>query len=382
MRPRLLAQLLFLGIVWGAAFLFIRVAVPEAGPLLLAELRVAIAAALLLAVGRRAAVAAIAAQPRAFVLVGLLFAAIPFTLLSRAGADLPAPLGAVLNATVPLFTVAGVAMAGRRAPSRRTAAGALLGLVGVAAVVGVAGLPSGPSTGAALVMALGAAACYGAAGIVTRRYLAPVAPLSLAFGQLGTAAILLAVPAVVSLPDQAPGSEAILAVAGLAVVSTAIAWPVYFRALAAAGPVGASVVTFVTPVFAILLGALLLRETLPPTALPGAAVLAIGVGLVLDLRLPGRPARFWARLRQTHPRSTRPWSPRSPQRRLPSSTPPRITAAAATWTGASASPSSSQPVAIATTGTRLTARAARAAGMWLTATLKRPIGRSVTARPR
>ena len=113
-------SLLFLGAVWGAVFLFMRVATPEVGPVWAAEIRLAIGAALLLVFAGRRTVAVARGRVTSFVIVGALFSAIPFTLISYATVTLPAGFTALLNAATPLFTaMIGVAFLGQRIGLRR-----------------------------------------------------------------------------------------------------------------------------------------------------------------------------------------------------------------------------------------------------------------------
>jgi drug/metabolite transporter (DMT)-like permease len=286
MRRSDLASLAALAVVWGAAFMLIRAAVPEFGPFALTELRVALAALVLLALGGGGVLAEIRRRPVAFLVVGLGFSAVPFTLISIAGQSLPASIGSVLNATTPLMTalVAAAWLGHALTPARLVGAG--LGVGGVLVVVGWAPLPSDGRTAIAIAASLGAAASYAFSGTFVRRHLSDVRAIDVATGQLIVAAALLALPAASSIPAAMPSPGAVLAAAVLSVVSTALAWPVFYRLLGRSGPTAASTVTLLVPVSATAWGALVLGEHVGPELLPGAVLIAASIVLVVGLRVP------------------------------------------------------------------------------------------------
>src|SRR5215213_4746519 len=192
MRPRDFAGLTLLGAVWGAAFLFIRVAVPALGPFLLAGLRVGLAAAtLLLYVLIAGLVPKIRSRWRSFLILGLFNAAVPFSLISTAEINLTASLAAILNSTTVMFTamVAAVWM-GDALPARKVV-GVVLGIVGVTVLVGwdpivmnwVVVLSVGAMLAASLAYALGS--------VYAKRTFAGSPPLAIAIGQLTAAATLM-----------------------------------------------------------------------------------------------------------------------------------------------------------------------------------------------
>lgn len=286
MRPSDFAALVALATVWGAAFMLIRAAVPDFGPLALTEVRVALAASVLLALGGRGVFAEIRRRPIAFLVLGLGFSAVPFTLISIAGQSLPASIGAVLNATTPLLTsLVAAAWLGHRLTLPRLA-GAGLGAAGVLVLVGWGPLPLDDHRAISIAASLGAAASYAFSGTFVRRHLADVRPLDLATGQLLVAAVLLAVPAAAAIPAAMPSTSAVVAAVVLSVVSTALAWPVYYRVLARSTPTAASTVTFIVPAFGITWGALALGERVGPELIAGFALVIVSLVLVLGLRLP------------------------------------------------------------------------------------------------
>jgi drug/metabolite transporter (DMT)-like permease len=302
--PTDLALLVYLGAVWGAAFLFFRVAAPELGPVWTAELRVAVAGiALALFTGRSAWTAA-RRQPRAFLIVGATFSAIPFTLLAFATLSLPASLASLLMATTPLFTAIVSAAWLRQRVSKGVAVGLGVGFGAVVFLLGGAPIELGPATILAFVAGLGAAFSYAVAGTYVRRRLGDVAPLDLATGQLLVAAlILLPIAVATGIPAGLPSPAAAGSIVAMGVVSTAIAWPVYFRIAGRTSATAASSSTFVVPMFGILWGGLILGEPVGPELLAGFGLVIVSIVLVLRLPVP-RPASIAPSIGRAVARST------------------------------------------------------------------------------
>src|ERR671914_486176 len=171
MRPKDFAGLILLGALWGGSFLFIRVAVPALGPFLLVELRVGLAAAALflyaLAVG---SMPRIRGRWRSFLVLGFLNAAVPFSLISAAEVHLTASLAAILNSTTVMFTALVAAFWLGDPLTARKISGVLLGVVGVAVLVGWDPLPLSPIVLLSVAAVLGASLCYGVGGVFTKRY--------------------------------------------------------------------------------------------------------------------------------------------------------------------------------------------------------------------
>jgi drug/metabolite transporter (DMT)-like permease len=284
-----LALLVYLGAVWGAAFLFFRVASPEMGPLWTAEIRVAIAGLVLAVFSGRSALAAARRQPVAILVVGATFSAIPFTLLAFATLSLPASLASLIMATTPLFTALVSAAWLRQRLGRGVVAGLLLGFGAVVFLLGGSPIEIGPATIVAVVAGLGAALSYAFAGTFVRRRLGDVAPLDLATGQLVAAAlILLPISLATGLPP-IPSPAAAGSLVTMGVVSTAIAWPVYFRIAGRTSATAARSSTFVVPMFGIFWGGLVLGEHVGPELLAGFGLVIVSLVLVLRLPLP-RPS--------------------------------------------------------------------------------------------
>jgi drug/metabolite transporter (DMT)-like permease len=290
-------MLVSLSVLWGGSFFFVAVAVAEIPPLTLVALRVGIAAGLLWTALPLLGVA----PPRgarawgAIAVMAVLNNIIPFTLIVWAQQTLPSGLAAILNATTPLWTVLvahALTTEERATPGR--VAGVVLGFGGVAAMMGPDVWGGATAAGAATLAMLAATLSYAFAGVWGRRLRGVgVAPMQAAVGQVSVAALALApVSLVIDAPWMlpAPSAGAIGAMLGLAALSTALAYVLYFRILALAGAVNLALVTFLIPVSAILLGTLLLGESLAPRHLAGMALIGLGLAAI-----DGRPVAYASR---------------------------------------------------------------------------------------
>lgn len=280
----LLASLLYCGAAFGGSFLFMRLAAPELPALVVAFGRVAIAALLLLPFVGRVHVATLRTSWRHYVVVGFFMAAAPLTLFAFAERSITAGLGSIINATTPLWTAIVLAAWLRRAPTSRRIAAIAIGFAGVGIIVGLEGLELSPGASLGVVAATAGAASYGVALTYIQRRMSPQPPMVLAAGQLAAAAIMLAPFAALSAGDARITSEAVIAMLGIAVLSTAIAWPILFRLNRDVGPMATSTVTFLNPVFGNLWGALFLAEAISPTLLLGSLLVFTSLGLILDVR--------------------------------------------------------------------------------------------------
>jgi drug/metabolite transporter (DMT)-like permease len=285
------ALLLLLSVLWGGSFFFNRVALDALPPLTVGALRVGLAAAALLA-GMAAMGARLrldAPTLRAYAGMGFLNNVVPFALILWAQTRLPSGVASILNATTPLFTVIvahWLTRDERLTPAR--ASGAALGFLGVAAMMGLGGVAAARADGPAIAACLVAALSYALSGVYGRRFRAMgVPPLSTAAGQLSASALLFAPAALLvdrpwTLPM--PGATALAAVAGLALISTALAYLIFFRILARAGATNILLVTFLIPPSAILLGVVFLNETLAARHFLGMAMIGLGLAAI-----DGRP---------------------------------------------------------------------------------------------
>ncbi len=282
MPPRLLALLVVLAALWGGSFVFMRVAVPAIGPVPLAYARIAIAAIVLLVLAfAQRSVPPLRTRWRDFAVVGTLNAAIPFSLFSYAELHLTASAGAILNATSPFFAaIAAAAWLGEPVTPRKVI-GMVVGFAGVVVLVGWH--PGAVDRDVALAVAacLVAAMCYSVAGVYVKRKLGGVPSRQVAGASLLAAAVVL-MPA---LPfSTVPGPLTVtvtLNVAALALASTALAYLIYFKLIAEAGPQRALTVTFLIPLFGVLWGAVFLGEPITTSLMSGGALVVAGTALAL-----------------------------------------------------------------------------------------------------
>jgi drug/metabolite transporter (DMT)-like permease len=294
-RPRQGIELLLLAALWGASFLFMRVAAPAFGPWAMAELRVAGAGLLLLPIlAWRGELGALVARWRAIGLVGVSNSALPFVLYGVAALSITAGLASIFNAATPLFA----ALIGwawlREAMTRWRVLGLVIGFAGV---FGLAWDKAGVRSGAGdtgVLLAIGACLlatlAYGFSANFTKRRLAGVPSMALAAGSQIGAAAALAVPAALHWPAIAPDAKAWAAVVALSLLCSGLAYILYFRLIAALGATNASAVTFLIPVFGMLWGGWLLDEPLTRSMALGCAVILVGTALVLGLLPRAVPA--------------------------------------------------------------------------------------------
>lgn len=291
MKQRDLADLILLAALWGASFLFMRIAVPAFGAFALAEVRVAIAALLLLPLlALRADFSELRSQPGRFVLLGAVNTAIPFALFAYAVLSITAGLASILNATASLFAAL-VAWVWLR--ERLTALqwlGLAIGFAGVLWLTAARAGFSGSSSILAVLAALAATFSYGLSGSVAKRYFSGVRPLAVAAGSQAAAALLLLPFAIATWPSSPPVPGAWAAAIALGVLCTGIAYILYFRLIARVGPATAMTVTYLIPAFAMLWGGLFLGEVVTPTMLAGCAIILGGIALATGLLRQRRPA--------------------------------------------------------------------------------------------
>ena len=290
--------LVTLSVLWGGSFFFSEVALGELGPFTVVLGRVGIAAVALVAFvylsGRR-----MPGTPGiwgAFLVMGALNNLIPFSLIVWGQVTIDSGLASILNATTPLFAVTLAHLLTRderMTPSR--ALGVLLGLGGVAVLVGPGVLGALGAQGLAQVAVLGAAFSYACAGIYGRRF-KDLPPAVAAAGMVTASAVMiLPIALILERPwEVSPSALTGGAVLGLSLLSTALAYVIYFRILAVAGATNLLLVTFLIPVSALLLGTFVLGERPDAAAFAGMALIFAGLAAVdgrLFARLRGGGAR-------------------------------------------------------------------------------------------
>ena len=280
-------EFILLAALWGASFLFMRLGAAEFGPLPTAGLRVALATVFLWPIMLyKGQWPALRRHWRPVLLAGITNSAIPFALFSWAVLHIATGLTAILNASVPLFgaLIAWMWLGDRI--NRLRWVGLAIGFVGVALLASRAPAGTGFKSDSAY-WAIGACLLasffYGVSASFARHYLMGVPPLATATGSQLGAALGLALPTLWLWPAQMPGPRAWGAIVAIAVLCTGIAYILYFRLIANAGPSRALAVTFITPVFAVLYGAVFLGERITPWMIGCALVIVCGTLLSTGL---------------------------------------------------------------------------------------------------
>jgi drug/metabolite transporter (DMT)-like permease len=286
----MLATVAFL---WGASFLFIKVAVRELDPATLILGRVGLGALTLAAivpfmVGGRRTVGEIRRNAGWLVVVALVNIAVPFWLLSWGETRIDSGLASIIQGSVPIFNAVvafGFFREVRVTGGRLVGVG--MGFVGVALLVGAQ--PGGKVLGALAVV--GMALCYAVGQLLAGRHLAAVPPPVVALATTGIAAIAALPLGVAEAPHHAPGWKVIGSVVALAVPGTAIAFLLFYAIIAGAGAAYASLVTYLVPPIALVYGAIFLGERFGAAALGGLALILGGVALGAGALRRLRPRR-------------------------------------------------------------------------------------------
>ena len=288
--------LLLVAGIWGASFMFIKVAVEEIEPIAMIHARLLISAltlapVLLVQHGARAAARDLRAAAYGLVVLGIVNAALPFTLIAWGEKHIDSGIAAIANAPVPIFVVL---LALKFKPSERATGLRLVGIVlGFSGVAVLAGFnPDGGWWAVAATMAVVAASlCYAAANLFAQARFSETNPLVIVVGSSLAGAALLTPLAIAQAPHDLPSWKAIASLLGLSVLGTAVALVLYYRMLAAYGASRASLVTYLVPLTALVYGTLLLDEPLTANAVGGLVLILGGVALGSGIvRLSGRGA--------------------------------------------------------------------------------------------
>ena len=281
MSRRYPAMLIALALIWGASFMFIKVAVRELTPATLILGRLGLAALTLavvvpLVIGSRTTVAELREHWRWLSVVALVNTAIPFWLLSWGETRIDSGLASILQAAVPIFNaVIAFAFFREVRVTGMRLVGVGVGFVGVALLVGAQ--PHGKVLGALAVV--GMAFCYGLGGLLTGRHLRSASPLVVALGSSAVAALIVLPAGVLEAPHHAPGWKVVGSVVALGVPGTALAYLLFFGMIAGPGAAFASLVTYLIPPIALAYGAVFLGERFGASAYGGLALILGGVAL-------------------------------------------------------------------------------------------------------
>ena len=281
-------RLLVLAFIWGWSFLFIKVAVEGLTPSTVAWARITLGALVLYAFlrQRRVALPTDRLMLRHFAVMAVVGTAMPFTMLAWGEQRISSALTAVLNASTPLFTALFAASVGQERLRRGQLGGLAIGVVGVAVAAGLGGSDLEGSSVVGSLAAIGAGACYGLSITYARRHLSDVPPLVSATGQLVMGAVLLTPVAVgTSVASGLSLSPTrVLAIALLGTIGTGFAFLLHYANIAEMGATKASLVTYLVPVVAVVVGILALDETFEWRLPVGGALTVAGIAAVTSRR--------------------------------------------------------------------------------------------------
>jgi drug/metabolite transporter (DMT)-like permease len=278
-------ELIVLGATWGFSFIFLRIAVPALGASSTTFMRLALAVVLLSAIAYYKGVRIPwGTHGKRFALFGLINTAVPFFLFGLASKALPAGYLAILNGTAALFSAL-IAIVWLKQPvTRAKVIGFLVGFVGVVILVGLAPLALTGAVIGSILAGLAGAVCYAFAGHLTARLFAGVSPYAVAAGSLAPAALALFPLAAMNVPAaQSFSPNVIYAVLFLGLITTGLAYFMYFRLMEVMGAVRVSTVAFLIPVFALIWGRVFLGEPITTANLVGGSLVLLGVAIVNGL---------------------------------------------------------------------------------------------------
>ncbi len=294
MRSSDVAELVLLGALWGASFLFMRIGAPEFGPLPLVFVRVAGASALLLPLlWWRRELPALRTHWRPLLLLGVTNSALPFAFFTLAALVLDIGLSGIFNATAPLWGALFAWLWLKDKPTSARMLGLAIGFAGVLLLAwdSASFKPGehGVSPTLGILACIVATLCYGFSVNYTKQRLSTVPPMAVAAGsQLGASVVTL-LPALWWWPAVLPTGRAWAAATVLALACTGLAYLLYFRLIAHVGPAQAIAVTYLIPAFAIAWGAIFLGQAITQSMVLGCAVVLLGTALASGLI--GAPAR-------------------------------------------------------------------------------------------
>lgn len=282
-------KLVLLSAVWGGSFIFLRITVPELGPLLTTTLRTSLAGVGLMAY---VALAGINMDWRRnltpYALVGLFAGVVPFTGFSFAALHLPAAYLAVLNSTAPLFgALFSVIWLAERMTLRKLA-GLALGVAGVAILVGAGTVPINRHTLVSFLVCLMAGASYALSSIIVKKTGSPggIHPIAMATGSMVLGGVIMMPVAPFAVPPAMPSLLALACITALALVSSGLAQAIFIPMIIRIGPTRAMTVSFLIPLFSMIWGILFLHEPVRASTLAGAGIVLAAMGLVLSASHP------------------------------------------------------------------------------------------------
>lgn len=282
-----LGALVLLAAIWGASFLFIRQAAHDFGPSGLMFLRTLLASLVLIAiVVFRRDLPDLRSKWRMFLIMGMLNAALPFTLIAFSELTITASLASILNSTTPLWTALIASLWIGEKLTAPKIMGLVLGVIGVTVLVGGSPLEFNTEYLIAVFAMLTAAFCYAVGTVYAAQHVKGISSIHASIGQLFAAAIILIIPAAATVPETTPSTSAVLALLALVLLSTSVAYLLYFYLLKNVGPIKTAATIFLVPVFGTIWGIIFFNEPFNLSMLLGMALILMSIGLVLGIRLP------------------------------------------------------------------------------------------------
>lgn len=282
MRVQDIIRLILLAAIWGGSFIFMRILAPVLGPIPTADLRVLLAGVALIVYFW-----IINFDPewrkfwRHYLIIGAINSALPFVLYSFAALHIPASYSVIFNSTAPIFaSIFSVLWLGDKFSNRKLL-GLLLGTGGVIVVARISSTQINSMFLLSIVACLGAAICYGLAGIYIKKFAPAVKPMAIAGGSQLMAGLLLLPPTVLNPTPGEITPFIVMNVICLAIICSAVAYLLYYRLISDIGPTKALTVTFLMPVFGIVWGAIFLGEAVTPQMLLGAGMIIGGTNFVV-----------------------------------------------------------------------------------------------------
>jgi drug/metabolite transporter (DMT)-like permease len=290
MNRRAWLLMALLAALWGASYLFIKVALDDGmPPIFIVFARIALGALVLVPLAARAgALSGMRGLAGPVFFMAMVQIVVPFVLITYGERDLPSSLTGILVSSAPIFTaLIAVRYDDDERPHGIATAGVVMGIVGVVLLFGV-DLSGDAAAIAGGLMILLASVGYAVGSLYLKHRLQGVAPLGVAASTLVVGTLVLIVPALFALPAHAPSLESVGSLLALGAGGTGIAFAIYFTLIAEIGPGRASLVAYIAPGFAVFYGVTLLSEPLTIGGVLGLALILAGSWIAAEGRLPGR----------------------------------------------------------------------------------------------
>jgi drug/metabolite transporter (DMT)-like permease len=287
MSRRSLLALLFLGALWGASYMFIKIALEDLSPAMIVFVRTALAALVLVPLAvRRDALGGLSGALGVIVLLAVVQVSAPFLLISAGEQEITSSLTGILISSTPLFTALLAIWVDREERSTGPRAlGLVAGFLGVALLIGVDLGGSSYALLGGLAVAL-AGLGYAIGAFVVKRSSVTLAPIGLAAATMTASAVLTAPLAAIGAPDALPSLGTVGAILALGLVGTGVAFAIFNTLIVTIGPARVALVTYVAPVFAVFYGVTLLGETISLGTVAGLFLIVGGSWVAAGQKLP------------------------------------------------------------------------------------------------